>query len=111
MKAKITYIDDSFFCHTNEASGVIILFKKTASISDNQNEDIANIIELNIKKSGTNVSCTELLSGINNSKVLNVLKNTLFIYVANQGNYISQELQPIFSHNKVELTINKTLIA
>lgn len=111
MKAKITYINDDFFHHSSQDSGVIVIFRKARQISNNQNISVANIIESNVKKIGIEVSCSELLNGIDNHIILEDLKSTLFVYDADQGYYISQDLQPIFANNQVELKISNTIIA
>lgn len=111
MKEKVTYINEEYFCYTNEDTRIIVIFKKARLVPRGQNVDAATVIELNAKKYGLNVPCSKLLSGIDNPILLEVLKETLFVYVANQGKYISQYIQPIFAHNKIELTINKVVIA
>ena len=111
MKEKVTYINEEYFCYTNEDSRIIVIFKKVKQVPRGQNVDAATVIELNAKKNGLNVPCSKLLSGIDNPILLEVLKETLFVYVANQGKYISQYIQPIFAHNKIELTINRVVIA
>lgn len=104
MKYQLSYIDGRFYKKSYEGQGIIILFQKPNSASEQKCESISNLIYNTFKQKNYSltITSTELIDEANLGNESEI-KETLFVFVEDKGQIIASGLKPIFGIRTIEL--------
>lgn len=111
MKIKISYIDANFYSKQFEKKGIFVLFQKPKGVTEKECESVSSELLKLFLKQGINISSSNLASKITNSNLEESIKKTLYVRIDKEGDFISQNLHPIYGEKYIEFANNNKIIA